>query len=331
MPTFDIHTQPNHQTGSGDRMVIKNLVFEGGGVKGIAYGGALLELEAGDHLKEVTRVGGTSAGAITATLLAMGYTAQEVSDIVARTNFESFADNTRGVIRDALRLIRQFGFNKGDAFRKWIGQLIAERTGNARITFGEHHRWARDQGFPDLYVVGTNLSRQRAEVFSHERDDTRDMEVRQAVRISMSIPLYYRAVRTSEGDVMVDGGVTWNYPVDLFDQPAYLDGADGGNGHVNPRTLGLRLDSRTEIEHYKTGADLPTLKIKNIKSYTGALIGFLMAAANRVHLSEHDRKRTIFIDTIGVQTTEFKLSEQKIAALVASGRKAAQEYLANLA
>ncbi|MCH7719113.1 MAG: hypothetical protein IIB21_06545, partial [Chloroflexi bacterium] len=115
----------------------------------------------------------------------MGYTAQEVSDIVARTNFESFADNTRGVIRDALRLIRQFGFNKGDAFRKWIGQIIAERTGNARITFGEHHRWARDQGFPDLYVVGTNLSRQRAEVFSHERDDTRDMEVRQAVRISM--------------------------------------------------------------------------------------------------------------------------------------------------
>ncbi len=311
-------------------MVIRNLVFEGGGIKGIAYGGALLELEAGGHLGEVTRVGGTSAGAITATLLAMGYTAQEVSDIVARTRFDRFADDTRGVIRDALRLIRLFGFNKGDAFREWIGQRIAEKTGNPGITFGEHHRWARDQGLPDLYVVGTNLSRQRAEIYSHERDDTRDIEIRQAVRISMSIPFYYRAVRTSEGDVMVDGGVTWNFPVDIFDQPAYLDGADGGDGDVNPHTLGLRLDSRTEIEHYKTGADLPVLNIKNIKSYTGALIGFLMATANRIHLSEHDRKRTIFIDTLGVQTTDFKLSDQKIAALVASGQKATQEYLANL-
>ncbi len=39
----------------------KNLVFEGGGVKGIAYGGALDALNAMDVLRGIERVAGTSA------------------------------------------------------------------------------------------------------------------------------------------------------------------------------------------------------------------------------------------------------------------------------
>ena len=51
----------------------RNLVFEGGGVKGIAYIGAMQVLEEKGILTSVQRVGGTSAGAINATLLALGY------------------------------------------------------------------------------------------------------------------------------------------------------------------------------------------------------------------------------------------------------------------
>ena len=68
----------------------KNLVFEGGGVKGIAYGGALEELEKRNILNGITRVAGTSAGAINACLLALGYSYKEVSDIIAQTSFKSF-------------------------------------------------------------------------------------------------------------------------------------------------------------------------------------------------------------------------------------------------
>ena len=57
----------------------RNLVMEGGGIRGIAYGGALLELEQRGILRELRRVGGTSAGAIQAALLAVGYSAQEIS------------------------------------------------------------------------------------------------------------------------------------------------------------------------------------------------------------------------------------------------------------
>ncbi|WP_226163281.1 patatin-like phospholipase family protein [Hymenobacter terricola] len=48
----------------------RNLVMEGGGIRGIAYGGALLELEQQGILRGLERVGGTSAGAIQAALLA---------------------------------------------------------------------------------------------------------------------------------------------------------------------------------------------------------------------------------------------------------------------
>ena len=42
---------------------IKNLVFKGGGVLGIAYAGAIEILEEKQILQQVQRVAGTSAGA----------------------------------------------------------------------------------------------------------------------------------------------------------------------------------------------------------------------------------------------------------------------------
>jgi len=53
-----------------------DMVFEGGGAKGMVFVGALQALEAQEH--GVGRLIGTSAGAITATLLAAGYNAEEM-------------------------------------------------------------------------------------------------------------------------------------------------------------------------------------------------------------------------------------------------------------
>ena len=61
---------------------ITNLVFEGGGVKGIAYAGALEALEEANLLAQITAVAGTSAGAITSCLLALRYSAAEIKKLV---------------------------------------------------------------------------------------------------------------------------------------------------------------------------------------------------------------------------------------------------------
>jgi len=51
----------------------RNLVFEGGGVKGIAYVGTMQVLAQRGALTDIRRVGGTSAGAINALILALGF------------------------------------------------------------------------------------------------------------------------------------------------------------------------------------------------------------------------------------------------------------------
>ncbi len=60
----------------------RNLVFEGGGVKGIAYAGAIQVLEKQNILEDIRRVAGASAGAITAALLSAGASSRDIEEIV---------------------------------------------------------------------------------------------------------------------------------------------------------------------------------------------------------------------------------------------------------
>lgn len=198
----------------------RNLVFEGGGVKGIAYVGALQELEKRGIMENIQRVGGTSAGAINAVLLALGFSLKETERILMNLDFNNFMDDTWGVVRDTKRLISEFGWYKGDFFRGWMGDRIREKTKNENATFND----LKNQDFKDLYLIGTNLATGFSEVFSIEH--TPRMRVVDAVRISMSIPLFFAAVRDWRKDVYVDGGVFNNYPIKLFDREKYVSPDD---------------------------------------------------------------------------------------------------------
>src|SRR5215208_1143668 len=92
----------------------KNLVFEGGGVKGIAYGGALEVLEQSQITPQVEKVAGTSAGAITATMVALGYTAAEFIEIMMGLDFSKLEDGSD--LGGPVRLIEHFGWFKGNFF-----------------------------------------------------------------------------------------------------------------------------------------------------------------------------------------------------------------------
>ena len=319
----------------------KNLVFEGGGVKGIAYVGALRELEQRQILPNIQRIAGTSAGAINAVLLALGYTLDETSAILARLDFRSFKDDSWGVGRDAKRLLTEFGWYRGDYFRKWIGGLIEDKTGNENATFNDF----RNAGFKDLYLVGTNLSTGFSEVFSYEH--TPRMPVADAARMSMSIPLFFSAVRNARRDVYVDGGVLRNYPIKTFDRAKYIDpelvlkhGLEPGyyketnrtkpglssDYLYNKETLGFRLDSKEEIAMFRDGAVVPHEDIEDFFDYGWALIKTVLGAQENAHLHSDDWQRTIYIDTLGVGTTDFDLSDKKKEDLMDSGAKGTEKY-----
>ena len=81
---------------------LKNLVFEGGGVKGIAYVGAMQVLNEEGILQDIQRVGGTSAGAINATLFALGFTNAQQRNIMKKLDLHSVAELTKYAIREGL-------------------------------------------------------------------------------------------------------------------------------------------------------------------------------------------------------------------------------------
>jgi NTE family protein len=70
----------------------RHLIFQGGGAKGIAYVGIIKALEDLDSMGEVTHIAGTSAGAITAALVAVGYNSKELNQELALKDFEEFLD-----------------------------------------------------------------------------------------------------------------------------------------------------------------------------------------------------------------------------------------------
>lgn len=71
-------------------------VFEGGGVKGIAFAGAIAAAERDAGVKEWVNVAGTSAGAIVAALLVVGYDAAGLQRILSEAKYARFADTGAG-------------------------------------------------------------------------------------------------------------------------------------------------------------------------------------------------------------------------------------------
>ena len=323
--------------------LFRNLVFEGGGVKGIAYVGALEALREKGILDNIERVGGTSAGAINAILAGLNYSEAETRELLWELDFNNFMDDSWGISKDAQRLMDRYGWYKGDFFRAWIGELIRAKTGNSESTFADIRAMKDQKGFRDLYFIGTNLSTRFSEIFSYEH--TPRMCVADAVRISMSIPLFFAAVKSIREDVYVDGGVLKNYPVKLFDREKYVtenalrttyyekenvllaESSRPVSPYVfNKETLGFRLDSKEETPLFRDHAEPVHHPIDDLFSYAWGLIETILESQQNAHLHGDDWQRTVYIDSLGVKTTEFNLSDETKRDLIASGRQGVEAY-----
>ena len=303
---------------STDPYPYRNLVFEGGGVKGVAYGGVLEVLEQRGITPLITDVAGTSAGSITAALISAGYTAAEFRQIMMTLDFTKLEDGSD--ICGIFRLLRRYGWFKGDAFLRLMERYIAAKTkgGDGRATFRDF----REQNFKRLRVFSTNLSEQRLEEFSFER--TPDVAVADAVRMSMSIPFFFEAIRRAGGDVYCDGGVLDNYPIETYDA-ARTDATSqpGRTLHVrtpNPATLGFHLGTLAQA----------ALRIDHFKRFAGAVFEAILNVQNILLKSTPgDELRTVFIDTLGIGTTDFHITTAQKEALIKQGRIATTNYLDN--
>lgn len=321
------------------QVIYKNLVLEGAGVRGFAYSGAFSVLDSLGILQSIERVGGTSAGAIEATLLAIGYTPAELNEAAYNAPLKHFNDGAWLIFGGFNRFHQQFGWYKGDRITKWIGALIAAKTGNENITFGELHQLRLQKGYRDLYITGTDLTFQCLRIFSYENYP--NMRIKDAVRISASIPLYYEAVLIDDSGkvyqkqqddkqlhVMADGGLLSNYPLFMFDSARYMPAhSDTLPCRLeNPETLGLLMELPEQIEYSKHIRGNYPLEIKTVHQYFKAIFRTAVDKANPEASGLYSTKRTIMIDDLHLSPRVRKLSRKTIDALIESGREGVRRY-----
>ena len=299
---------------------IKHLVFEGAGIRGIAYCGVVQEMESKKIMDNIEKVGGTSSGAIVALTISLGYTGKEIENIILKTNFKKLNDGKYFFIGGINRINKYFGWYRGKRVEHWLEKIIKEKTGDQNITFEEMHQ----KGFKDLYITGTSLNKMKPVIFSYETYPK--MKVKDALRISISIPLYFEPVymdsagnvfkrpKQKQGlDMMMDGGFLENFPIHIFDRS-------------NPdfSTIGFRIDHIAQIENDKGTKTLAEIPINNLKEYFRAFYNITMENLNRQRLTAEDWQRTVSINDGNVQPRLRKLSKEEVTVLIENGKKAVQ-------
>jgi NTE family protein len=317
-----------------ERLDKVDAVFEGGGVKGIGLVGAVEHLEAAGV--QFQNVVGTSAGAIVAALVAAGYSAPQLRTIMQELDFRRFTDKSKldrvPLIGPAVSLLREKGVYEGDYFERWMRELLLKSPRKVR-TFRDLHmvdpRTGKEEKpdskyFYRLQVIAADICRRKQLVLPWDiadyGRDPEDLDVAWAVRMSMSIPLFFEPVRIQDRQgrtcYVVDGGVLSNFPVDILD-----------SDKPNPPwpTFGLKLVE--QVGEDGAVVDEPS-RIQGPFSLLRALVSTMLEAHDARYIEQKNFDRTIAIPTLGVRTTDFGLRRPQSDALHDEGMKAAERFLA---
>lgn len=279
----------------------KNLALQGGGVWGITYAGAFEELDQLGVLKEIQRVAGTSAGSLAGLLLALRYTTAEISHIIQQIDYTRFLE--QGKLH---RVVQEYGFYTGDYAIELFHGWLQEKLGSEQATFA--HLQKAD-GL-DLRVYATNLNTRQ--VFEFSLAKTPDVPIAKAVRASMAIPLFFTAVDIN-GQIFVDGGTVFNYPMVGFDKDEL------------GKTLGLAFSQSSVVA--TEDEDDKGFGFRQPLQYILRLLSVVQRVQSPVFaLHDELQKNTILIDTSGVSSLDFKLSDEQKKELVDRGRRAVRKY-----
>lgn len=286
------------------------VVLGGGGAKGAAHLGVLKYLE--EMGVPVDYVAGTSMGSIMAGLYAMGYSPDELADIIANINWNEYIGNQidRNVMSHEVRKRRETtlfsvpfsleSLMSAQANSSFMNELPSAYVNNSSLINlfnGLCIGYQEEMDFNDLPIPFACVA---TDMVTGEEVVLRSGNVSTAMRASMAIPGVFSPVVVGDM-VLVDGGLVNNFPADVL------------------RAMGADIIIGVEITKDKrfTADDLKSLP---------QLMGKLLTNTTSAKRSENRMLCDIYIvpDVSGYGMLSF--DHDAIDTLVNRGYRKAQEY-----
>jgi len=181
------------------------LVISGGGIKGLSALGVLTRLKELGIIDKPEIYCGTSVGSVISILLLIGYSAEDIYDMLLEIDFSTLMiNNIENILEDV-----HIGLNLIDPIVYIVAHLMKKKDISKKITFIELFNKFNSK----LIITGTCINDTSLHYFSHETYP--NMKVIDAIKISISIPLLFKP-HFYNNKVWIDGGCMNNYPIDIF-------------------------------------------------------------------------------------------------------------------
>lgn len=181
-------------------MIVENIAYSGGGVKGYSFIGVLRYFEENCLLKDIKRVSGTSIGSIIALLQVVGFNSYELENIASSLDLQKLED------LDLNLMISSFGLDDGNRIIRLLKYLLKSKNINENVTFSELFNITSIH----LYISCYDLINDTTVIMDHLTSG--DTTVVYACRCSCSIPFIFTPV---DGRY-IDGCLSKNLPIDIF-------------------------------------------------------------------------------------------------------------------
>ena len=183
-----------------------NLALEGGGIKGLAYVGALKCLE--DHGINVFKASGTSVGALFAGLIIAGYRSNEIASEIEKIDFNLILKKN-----SILTAIKSLGMNNIETLELEIDKLLLKK---GKVTFGDV-KYGNDYL---LKIIVTGYKTREMYIMPNDFMKMNLVPERQkiskAIAMSCSMPGLFSVYKYKD-KFFGDGGLVNNLPINVLD------------------------------------------------------------------------------------------------------------------
>jgi len=274
------------------------VVFSGGGTKGVAFAGALVQLQVqegidwGQRCPPLKRVGGVSIGSFFALLIVLGYSVKEINELVSSMTPESLVH----LEFSRVLLEKQVSLDSGMTMRSFLESCISKKLPGIDTCKLTVHDICARTGI-ELCIFATHLDSQTLHKVGPEET------VLDGLCASMALPPLLPPILLQCG-YCADGGIINNFPLDEFPSS----------------TLGLTLKQRKH--------DIQSI-LTSSTPFFAYMVTTLEAVLAKKGKEEH-ASRTITIECGGAcGAYDLALSDASRKELKEDGKKAVQAFLSS--